>query len=378
MYGRVLVVFALSLSVTCVAWGQVPSPDPNQPAGQNTKPATSKPASPPSGLSYVQMNTTVAACLKAIASDKKNKLIVRLNAVDSLAGLPALVATSDAANVKTAVVQDLKELLCHALPNSQVDCPAPTNCAQNAAAAAKAKADADAKADAAKTAQADATAKGNAAATADADAKKPDATAETKAGAKTKAAAAAKAKTDADANAAAAAEAKADADAKDAAAVQCPPVGVNPNCDCAPCCDFFCSDSERDVFILHVVTALGSLGPYAAPALSALAKATVVDDAVVKGAIMNAQQAILTAPPQTPSQTPSSSPSGSGGSQASGATIPLTITISVVPQQAAATPPAAPASGVIIPVTIQLTEVPQQAPAKPAAPGAPAPGAGAP
>jgi hypothetical protein len=290
MCGRVLVVFALSLSVTCVAWGQG-SADPNQPAGQNTKQATSKPATAPSGLSYVQMNTTVAACLKAIASDRKNKLIVRLNAVDSLAGLPALVATSDAANVKTAVVQDLKELLCHALPNSQVDCPAPTNCAQNAAAKAK-------------------------------------------------------------------------ADAKAAAAVQCPPVGVNPNCDCAPCCDFFCSDSERDVFILHVVTALGSLGPYAAPALSALAKATVVDDAVVKGAIMNAQQAILTAPPQTPSQTPSSSPSGSGDSQSSGATIPLTITISVVPQQAAATPPAAPASGVIIPVTIQLTVVPQQAPAK--------------
>jgi hypothetical protein len=352
MCGRVLVVFALSLSVACVAWGQGSS-DPNQPAGQNTKQATSKPATPPSspsGLSYVQMNKTVAACLKAIASDKKNKLIVRLNAVDSLAGLPSLVTSQDAPNVETAVVQDLKELLCHALPNPQFGCTAPTNCAM--------KADAATKADAAAKAQADAATKADAAAKAKGDvATKADAAAKAKADAVAKADDAAKAKADA--------AAKADDAAKEAAdsskIPQCPPIGVDPNCNCAPCCDFFCSDSERNVFILHVVMALGNLGPYAVPALDALAKASVVDDAVVKGAIMNAQQAILTAPPQTPSN----SPSGSGGSQASGATIPLTITISVVPQLAAATPPAAPASGVIIPVTIPLTVVPQQAPPKP-------------
>jgi hypothetical protein len=321
---RLPIALALGLWITCAACresvgapaggapagnGAVP-PGQNNPAGAGngtTTPASTtkgKTATAPAGLTYDQMNTTVVSCLYKIAATREIKLSARLNAVDSLAGLPALVSTTDTQQTEYTVVTALKDLLCRALP-AEAGCPstpAPPPVPAH------------------------------------------------------------------------------------------PGSPANPNCGgasasdctCTNCSDqdFFCQESDRAVFVLHVVQALGNLGPPAVRALDAIAKATEVNDPVVQAAIVNAQLAILTAPAPTQNQNQSqnqtqnpSNPTGGsgGGSQASGATIPVTIAVSLVSQQAAAAPSSGASSGVTIPLTIPISLV---APASQGTPTAKPPGQG--
>jgi hypothetical protein len=264
MCHRILNLLVLAFSISCVACGQdTPTPGSAPQGTPNTKQGA-KPATSPTGLNASQMKMTVVDCLQQIAANPKNKLVVRLNAVDSLGGLPALAATKDAPAVQTHVVSTLKTLLCQSLEAA----PKQTNAT---------------------------------------DAEKKQAAAQAEAQAST--------------------------------------------CDCTANQGFFADDdtakAQRPVFVLHVIEALGNLGPAAAPALDAVAMALQVDDPRVKSSIATAQQAILTAPAPTPAQTPSNPAPATGGAASAPQTVTVTVpqfsfALSIAPQAAAAKAPAAP------------------------------------
>ena len=209
-------------------------------------------------------------CLSGIAAECGNPLPVRLSAVDSLGSIAAAAAPQDVLDVQLEVVKALKCLLCSALNKDEKPTAPETSCADTQPPAA----------------------------------------------------------TPANANKKVA-KAKPAADESRLSDGTAAPKG----CECRPVKDFL-EYGQRDLFVLHVVQALGSVGPPATRALDALAKANMVDDADVQTAIVSAQQAILTHP--TPAQASTNSVTSPAAPTTTSVVLPpqsISITFGIPPQQ---------------------------------------------
>jgi hypothetical protein len=220
------------------------------------------PAATPVGVAATDI-AAVVSCLEGIAAKKTYRLQVRLNAVDSLGSIASMATQADLQKAQASAATALRQLLCFALPPDDEKCPPPSK-------------------DPCKCTTAPANDHSKKVTTAPA---------------------------------ADPCKSKEPCKGVDVMAAQ------DCTSTCVPCKDFFCHPCiERKIFVLHVVRALGGLGPAAIHSLDALAKALVIDDPVVKSEILNAQQAILTPPQPAAQQTanntadnnsPSASPSPS-------------------------------------------------------------------